>query len=395
MKCASPRRQSMCRSLVRNEPTISRARLWSQPRSRSWRMPASTTGKPVRPSHHASKRLVVVLPLERVHLAPVCVARVAGVGEQHVRVEVAPAQLAHELGRALAGAGVAGALLELARRDAPEVQVRRELRRAALEPVVQVRVVLDAVAQPRVHALAARGLARRERVGHVGGQADRVGRRDLAGAHARRQRQRARRPVDLAPVEPLPRARERREDRERPAVLRPRLVHVRDEQARMPHDLHARLVHRLADPPVARQREAGHVRGEAQPRRAGLLAPARPARVPGRPRARRGPPRARAAPPAARRRQPSRKRPRGPDSKRPCSRASSSTNTGTTCSAARAAAVSAGWSCTRRSRRNQTISVSAIGGDTAQPARRTIPSPCRSSGTSRSSRSGWWRFRAS
>ncbi len=39
----------------------------------------------------------------------------------------------------------------------------------------------------------------------------------------------------------------------------------------MPHDLHARPVHRLADPPVAREREAGHVRREAQPRRAGLL----------------------------------------------------------------------------------------------------------------------------
>ena len=43
--------------------------------------------------------------------------------------------------------------------------------------------------------------------------------------------------------------------------------------------------------------------------------------------------------------EPSRNAARGPEGKRPCSSASSSTNTGTTRSAERAAAVSGGWSC--------------------------------------------------
>src|SRR5918998_1459513 len=57
------------------------------------------------------------------------------------------------------------------------------------------------------------------------------------------------------------------------------------------------------------------------------------------------------------RRQSSMKLVRGTLAWRPSSRASSRTNTGTTRSAPRAAAVSEGWSWTRRSRRNQTIAV--------------------------------------
>ena len=60
----------------------------------------------------------------------------------------------------------------------------------------------------------------------------------------------------------------------------------------------------------------------------------------------------------------SRKRARGPDAKRPRAARSSSTNTGTTRSRAAAPRVSAGWSCTRRSRRNQTSAVTAISVDT-------------------------------
>ena len=50
MKCASPSRQSSSRCLVRNDPTIMRARLCMKPVARSSRMPASTSGTPVRPS---------------------------------------------------------------------------------------------------------------------------------------------------------------------------------------------------------------------------------------------------------------------------------------------------------------------------------------------------------
>ena len=70
--------------------------------------------------------LRVVVPFEAVVVALVGVAGVAGVVEQHVRVEVAPGELAHERVRARAAA-LARALLEAARRDAPEVQVRRQL----------------------------------------------------------------------------------------------------------------------------------------------------------------------------------------------------------------------------------------------------------------------------
>ena len=52
---ASPRRQSIRRSLTRKEATIIRARLCIQPIDQSWRMPASTTGKPVSPLVQARK----------------------------------------------------------------------------------------------------------------------------------------------------------------------------------------------------------------------------------------------------------------------------------------------------------------------------------------------------
>ena len=42
--------------LCQDEPTTSRARLCIQPSRASWRMPASTSGYPVRPSHHASNQ---------------------------------------------------------------------------------------------------------------------------------------------------------------------------------------------------------------------------------------------------------------------------------------------------------------------------------------------------
>ncbi len=48
-------RQSISKSLARNDATIMRHRLCIHPVSRSWRMAASTMGNPVRPSHQASK----------------------------------------------------------------------------------------------------------------------------------------------------------------------------------------------------------------------------------------------------------------------------------------------------------------------------------------------------
>jgi hypothetical protein len=75
--------------------------------------------------------------------------------EQHVRVEVAPAELPHERGRPLARAGVARPLLQLARGDAAGVHAlaphalagRERLRQVVLEP--QLRERLD---RPGAHA---------------------------------------------------------------------------------------------------------------------------------------------------------------------------------------------------------------------------------------------------
>ena len=95
-------------------------------------------------------------------------------------VEVAPGQLAAERVGQLA-------LLELARRDAAEVQVGRQARGL-------LRVARGRTGGERGGAVARLGLAAARRVGGVGRQAERVQRRDAALAHAGGQRrQRARR----------------------------------------------------------------------------------------------------------------------------------------------------------------------------------------------------------
>ena len=65
MKWRSPQRQSMPRCLVRKDPTTSRALLCMNPSRRSWRIPASTSGYPVRPSAQAPNAR-----FERLHLMP-------------------------------------------------------------------------------------------------------------------------------------------------------------------------------------------------------------------------------------------------------------------------------------------------------------------------------------
>ena len=65
MKCRAPRHQGRCRSLTRKLATIMRTRLCIQAFSRSWRIPASTIGKPVRPCAHASKCASASAPLSQ------------------------------------------------------------------------------------------------------------------------------------------------------------------------------------------------------------------------------------------------------------------------------------------------------------------------------------------
>ena len=115
--------------------------------------------------------------------------RVAGVVQQHVRVEVAPRELAHERRRALAALGPR-ALLDLARRDAAEVQVGRQLRRPAGEQVVALGVAIDPVGEPAAQPLARGGLAGRERLGGLGPRAvrDRTRRRARRAPRARAAR---------------------------------------------------------------------------------------------------------------------------------------------------------------------------------------------------------------
>jgi hypothetical protein len=191
------------------------------------------------------EQLLVVVPLEPVVLGLVGAACVGGVVKQDVRVEVAPRQLA---GERLAAA-LERARLELARRDAAEVQVGRQLRRAAGEVVVALLVAAEAVGEPAVGPLARRALAGREGLARLrlrrGGQAP--------GGQPAREVQGARRAVDLAARQLLPRPPERGEDR----VGLDGAEVVRDEQP----GLRARVEHRR-DPAVARPRERGDVGGE-------------------------------------------------------------------------------------------------------------------------------------
>ena len=92
-KCRAPTGHHTCRSLVRKQAVIIRTRLCIQPSCSSWRIPASTIGKPVVPVRQASiassgssYRMPYSAGL-RSDQADV------GVVPQHVGVELAPRQL--------------------------------------------------------------------------------------------------------------------------------------------------------------------------------------------------------------------------------------------------------------------------------------------------------------
>ena len=212
-----------------------------KPSRRSWRMPASTSGKPVRPSVHASNASSSSLPLERSAVARLeLLVRVVGVMEQQLLVEVAPAELAAKRLRALAARQP---LLQLARRDAAEAQVGREPRGAvAPERVVVVGVVAHAVA--RGSATSARGRRPRPRASArrppARGRASRAtGIRPLARP-GRQRRQLARRRPHLAPGLLGPAPVVGREDGVRLSLLGPDLAGLVDRrEPRMRAQLHA------------------------------------------------------------------------------------------------------------------------------------------------------------
>ena len=193
--------------------------------------------------------LVGAVPLDAVEVALMSVARVGRVVEQDVGIEVAPGELAGE--RVVA----TRLLLQFARGDAAEVQVWRERRRAAGQPVVVGRVAVDAVAQPRVHSRTAGLLAARAGLDL----------RQLADAQVRGHRDLARRAVDIPARQLLPGAPERREHR-----VRLRLADVGHEVAGRAARLDARFAQRVLDPAVTRERIRRDVGGEIDGARAVL-----------------------------------------------------------------------------------------------------------------------------
>ena len=229
-KCASPSRQSRCRSLVRNEPTTSRARLCIQPVARELAHPGVDERKPVRPSRQAassSRRRrhpsVAVALLE-------LVADVVRVVQQDVGVEVAPARAGAPNAAAPAPPRRRARCSHSRARQAAPAQVGRQPARAAVRALVALGVVRRPASPASARsARARRGLARLDgRLGTLAASSPaprrgiRPGAAPTAAAAARAARGArggARRP---------PRARERREHRVGLAGLRPRPADVDD-----------------------------------------------------------------------------------------------------------------------------------------------------------------------
>jgi hypothetical protein len=195
------------------------------------------------------QRLVVVDPGERAHPGMVLLAGVVGVVEEHVREEVAPRELPHERLRPRSAAPQRP-LLDLAGGERAEVQMGGEPGGAvAREVVVVLGVRIEAAGQPARQRPSRGRLARlgRRRTREPVAQArealtrERFQRRDPAAAHARRQRRHGDGRALHRPARQLPPgAMERREDRERRARARARLVQVVDDERPRPgHGLDA------------------------------------------------------------------------------------------------------------------------------------------------------------
>ena len=118
-------------------------------------MPASTSGKPVRPSHHAVEALLVVAPAGAAR--PQVLVREAGLRGEQLVVEVAPAELADERLRTLPRERPRD---DFAGRDAAEVEIGREPRgRVGGEIVGELRVAEESVVEPALEPPAACCLA--------------------------------------------------------------------------------------------------------------------------------------------------------------------------------------------------------------------------------------------
>ena len=236
-------------------------------------MPASTSGKPVRPCFHASSSSAGPGPLEvAVALLELEAGHVREVHE-HRGVEVAPGQLGPVVARAAAGM-LRDAPVELERGDAAPAQVGGQARRAARRQVPPVGV------GPQVGAEEAReppppgGLARLGRgvVEHVGGVQAEVGQgRQVARGRPGRRVQLGRRVDQGTPLGAQPRAGEGGEDRVGAPLLRAdRRRVVDDAAARGGVDLDADAAQRVGHPRVAGPGPGRDVRGQVDGGRADL-----------------------------------------------------------------------------------------------------------------------------
>ncbi len=146
--------------------------------------------------------------------------------EQHVMVEVAPAELAAKSGGPVSEAEPR---LELARGDAAEVQVRRQPRGRPVHLIARRVVALLAICEEALEPLTSVVLTADGRLGHLLTQAEGIERGNCTSIDAGWERgQRRRCAEDRAPVLAFPRALECGEHRVRPPGLGVRRADVVD-----------------------------------------------------------------------------------------------------------------------------------------------------------------------
>ena len=276
-----------------------------------------------------------------------------------MREEIAPAELAAVLGRtrALPAAGLG---LELERGEAAEMQVGREPGGPAREAVMVLGVAGEAVAKPLTHRPPRGALPGIDETARRIRRPQRSECRQPAARNTGGNRKRVGGCLERAARSPEPGSVEGREDAVGAALGGADGGDVGREVARMGPLPSRRRGERGPDALVARLRERGHIISPmdgagAPPRRRGAGFGRQPPSL-----ITSAPPRSRIEA-ASSRRQPCRKAARAGAGKRPRSSPGSRMKTGTTRSWSRAAALSAGLSWRRRSRRSHTIAVEEAG----------------------------------
>lgn len=181
--------------------------------------------------------------------------------QEHLRVEVAPAELATERLRTLPRPA-RDPFLDLAHGDVAEVDVRGELRGAAGQAVMALGVVLHRPREEALEAPARLGLARGDRLRELGRQPEVGEPRQVSEPHPGGHGHLSGRPVHRASLLLSPCPVKRREDGERSAVLRADLPDVGAEVARRRDGAHSDLLEGGAGRAVARAGVGRDVAGQ-------------------------------------------------------------------------------------------------------------------------------------